>query len=120
MVRVTLDPLAVNLRIPVVTWAATTRRAVILSVTFGVDGAFIVQNAGIDALAIVASSRVIALAVRLAVEFEASQLRIPRIAWQTYARRIMIDDITLSVGPAIAWIDTRAIDARIVSCTFVV
>lgn len=55
-----------------------------------------------------------------ALTLEASQLRISRIARQTYAGRIMIDDVALGIGPAIARIDTRAVDTRIVSCAFTV
>lgn len=68
MVRVTFDSLAVNLRIAIITWTTATSRAMILSITFRVDGAFVVQDAGIDALAVVAGTRVIAFAVRFAVD----------------------------------------------------
>lgn len=40
----------------------------ILAVAFCVDGAFIVQNTRVHALAVVAGGRVIALAVRFAVD----------------------------------------------------
>lgn len=72
MVRVTLDPLAMNLRITVVTGTATTGRPMIFAVAFRIDGAFVVQDARIHALAVVTGGCVIALAVRFAVEFEAS------------------------------------------------
>lgn len=68
VVRVALDPLAVDLRIAVVTWTAAAGRPVILAVTFRVDGALVVQDAGVNALAVVAGGRVIALAVGLTVD----------------------------------------------------
>jgi len=68
MVRVALDPLAMNLRIAVVTWTATAGRSMVLAVAFRVDGAFVVQDARIHALAVVAGGCVITLAVGFAVD----------------------------------------------------
>lgn len=72
VVGVTLDSLAMNLRIAVIARAATTGRTMILAVAFCVNGAFVVQDARVHALSVVAGSRVVAFAVRFAVELEAS------------------------------------------------
>lgn len=61
-----------NLRIAVITWTTTASRSMILAVAFRVDGAFVVQDARIHALAIVTGGCVIALAVGFTVKLEAS------------------------------------------------
>lgn len=68
MIGVTFDSLAMSLRIAVITRTTTTGRSMILAVAFCVDGAFIVQNARIHTLAVVAGSRIVALTVRFAVD----------------------------------------------------
>lgn len=68
VIRVTLDPLAVNLRIAVVTRTATAGRSMVPAVALCVDGALVVQDAGIHALAVVAGGCVMALAVGFAVD----------------------------------------------------
>lgn len=70
VVRATFHSLAVDLRIAVITGAATACRPMILAIAFRVDRALVVQDTRIHALAIVARGRVIALAVGLAVDCE--------------------------------------------------
>lgn len=72
VVGITLDSLAMNLRIAVVTRTTTTGRPMILAVAFCVDGAFVVQDARVHALSVVTGGCVVALAVRFAIELETS------------------------------------------------
>lgn len=67
VIGVALDPIAMDLGIAVVARTAAAGRLMVLAVAFRVDGALVVENAGIHALAVVTSGGVIALAVRFAV-----------------------------------------------------
>lgn len=72
MVGITLNSFTMSLRIAVVTRAATTSRPMILAIAFRVDGAFVVQDTRIHALAIIAGSCVVTLAVRFTIKFKTS------------------------------------------------
>lgn len=51
---------------------------------------------------------------------ETSQLGIAGVARGTHAGRIMVDNVALGIGSAVARINTRAVNARVVSCAFAV
>jgi hypothetical protein len=51
---------------------------------------------------------------------EASQLRISRVTRRADAGRIVVNDVALGIGSAVARIDACAVDARIVARTFAV
>lgn len=109
-----------DLWIAQVAGATTTHGAMVLAVTFSVDSAFVFQDAGIHALTVVTSSCVVTLAVRLAVQFEATELRVPGVAGRAYARWIMIRNVTLRVRTTIARVDAQAVDTCSVTCTIAV
>lgn len=68
VVGVTFDSLAMNLRIAIVTRTTTTGRLMIFAITFCVDCAFVVQDARVHALAVVAGGCVVAFAIRFAID----------------------------------------------------
>lgn len=89
---------------------ASARGAVIVAEAFGVHGARIRQCARVDAFVVVARLIVRALVVRLARQFEATELRIARVAWLAHANRMMVLHVAIGIDAAIAWTRTQFVD----------
>lgn len=105
----TLCSLTVHFRVAEVARTTATNRAMILPVALSVDGALVLQDARVYALTVVTGGCVVTLAVRLAVQFEATQLRISRVSRRTHTGWVMVRDVALRVGTAIARIDALTV-----------
>lgn len=95
---------------------ASARRSVIVAKAFGIHGTWVGQCAWIDAFVVVTCLVVGAFIVRLARQFEATELRVARVAWFAHTNRMMVLHVTIGVDATIARTRTQFIHARFGQC----